>query len=44
MVLYYSFIQRNSTLELEQGYKDSTIGLNQNPVSWLVEIIELKKV
>ena len=35
--------KRNSTLKLELWYKYSTVGWNYNLISWLVEIIELKK-
>ena len=34
--------KRNSRINLEKGYTDFTVGLNYNPVSWLVEINELE--
>ena len=38
-----SKMKRNSRIELEQGYMDSTVGQNYNPISWLVKIVELEK-
>ena len=33
----------NSRIELKQGYTDSTVGYNYNPVAWLMEINGLER-